>query len=92
VHSKSRRSYVSLRGPDAQASYMKIECIRSTVRTLRQHRPNAAQFRKEFQRDWYYRVMETNQDCIEEQEVVILEIRKGIQMMEAGSCVRKAKI
>jgi hypothetical protein len=33
VHSKSRRIHVSLHGPDAQASYMKIVCIKSTVWT-----------------------------------------------------------
>jgi hypothetical protein len=33
VHSKSKRLDVSLHGPDAQASYMKIACIRSTIRT-----------------------------------------------------------
>jgi hypothetical protein len=33
VHSKSRRSDVRLLGPDAQASYMEIAYIRSTVRT-----------------------------------------------------------
>jgi hypothetical protein len=33
LHSKSRRLDVSLHGPGAQASYMEIACIRSTVRT-----------------------------------------------------------
>jgi hypothetical protein len=33
VHSKSRLLDASLHGPDAQAPYMKIVCIRSTVRT-----------------------------------------------------------
>jgi hypothetical protein len=33
VHSKSRRSDISLHGLDAQASYMEIACIRSTVQT-----------------------------------------------------------
>jgi hypothetical protein len=34
VHSKSRRPDISAHGPNAQASYMKIACIRSTVRTI----------------------------------------------------------
>jgi hypothetical protein len=33
VHSKSRRSEVSPHGSDTRASYMEIECIRSTVQT-----------------------------------------------------------
>jgi hypothetical protein len=34
MHSKSRRPNVSLHGPDAQASYMEIVFIRSTVRRI----------------------------------------------------------
>jgi hypothetical protein len=33
VHSKSRHLDVNLHGSDAQATYMEIACIRSTVRT-----------------------------------------------------------
>jgi hypothetical protein len=34
VHSKFRRQNTSLHGPDAQATYMEIACIRSTIRTI----------------------------------------------------------
>jgi hypothetical protein len=33
VHSKSRRPDTNLHGPDAQATYMEIVCIRSIIRT-----------------------------------------------------------
>jgi hypothetical protein len=61
MHSKSKRPDVTLHGTDAQASYIEIACIRSTIRTanviyrnyvqLKCDRPDAAQFRKEFQRN-----------------------------------------
>jgi hypothetical protein len=34
VHSKSRRPDTNLHGPDVQATYMEIACIKSTVRTI----------------------------------------------------------